>query len=457
MNKNKRKKSIIGFIIAFIIIFSCLLASVVRVRLYNKKQHIESFVGYEFLNKEVVRNNIGLSVIPRTSTWGKIFDFNNEGLTDNNYQAYTYDFTIFNNSKDRINDFHFKLQFNQESYISQGWNGAIEIHQLRDDNEYVATVPDLRDFNTNDYNFDIFRVDGEELVVMKPGDYLVYWPSSTLNAKEIPIEANEATTPGIIMYFPMNVEVENLSFSLYYRMHRMLATDVFFIISFLALIIWILVLIINIITTQKIKKYMIQHERDNKIINESIETFTGFIDAKDPYTNGHSKRVAIYTRMIAKELGFEGDELDRFYYIALLHDCGKIGVPDNILDKPSKLTDEEFEIVKAHTLMGGEILKRFKSLKDVELGALFHHERYDGGGYPVGLVGEEIPLIARIICVADAYDAMNTNRIYRNKLDRETIISEIEKNKGLQFDPKIADVMLGLIKSRKVDLVDTEK
>ena len=153
---------------------------------------------------------------------------------------------------------------------------------------------------------------------------------------------------------------------------------------------------------------------------------------------------------IAEAMGYEGEELDRIYYVALLHDCGKIGVPDNILRKPGKLTDEEFEIIKSHTVRGGEILSRFKSLKNVGEGALYHHERYDGKGYPEGRAGEDIHLIARMICVADSFDAMNSNRVYRKKLTREYIIGEIEKNKGRQFDPEIADVMLRLLRENRL-------
>lgn len=206
-------------------------------------------------------------------------------------------------------------------------------------------------------------------------------------------------------------------------------------------------LLIYVITSVKIRKYREQHEHDNRMIRESIETFTGFIDAKDPYTNGHSNRVAQYTRLIAEQMGSEGEELDRIYYVALLHDCGKIGIPDSILSKPERLTDEEYQIIKTHTVRGGEILDHFKSLEGVNEGALYHHERYDGKGYPKGLAGEEIPLIARMICVADAFDTMNSNRVYRKKLTKESIINEIESNKGSQFDPEIADVMLKLLRS----------
>ncbi|MBR2762607.1 MAG: HD domain-containing protein, partial [Solobacterium sp.] len=122
--------------------------------------------------------------------------------------------------------------------------------------------------------------------------------------------------------------------------------------------------------------------------------------------------------------------------------------------KPGKLTDEEFEIIKSHTVRGGEILASFKSLKDADEGALYHHERYDGHGYPEGKAGEDIPLIARMICVADSFDAMNTNRVYRSRLSKEHIIDEIEKNKGKQFDPDIADIMLRLLREGKIRIGD---
>ena len=285
---------------------------------------------------------------------------------------------------------------------------------------------------------------------MKDGDYLVYYPSTGMNAMEIPIKANEGTTPGFIMYVPIGASIEDSSLALDFTFHRLLTGEPLFWVSLAGLAVWLVAALVFSITTAQIKKYNERHERDNVIINESIETFTGFIDAKDPYTNGHSKRVAVYTRCIADEMGYAGEELDRIYYIALLHDCGKIGVPDSILTKPGRLTDEEFEVIKSHTVRGGEILSHFKSLKNAGEGALYHHERYDGKGYPEGRAGEEIPLIARMICVADSFDAMNTNRVYRNKLSKERIIEEIETNKGRQFDPQIADVFLRLLREDKL-------
>ncbi|MBQ3968456.1 MAG: HD domain-containing protein, partial [Lachnospiraceae bacterium] len=122
--------------------------------------------------------------------------------------------------------------------------------------------------------------------------------------------------------------------------------------------------------------------------------------------------------------------------------------------KPGRLTDEEFEVIKSHTVRGGEIMSHFKSLENAGEGALYHHERYDGKGYPEGRKGEEIPFIARMICVADSFDAMNTNRVYRKKLTKEDILAELERCKGSQFDPKIADVMIELIKSDRLNVIE---
>jgi HD-GYP domain-containing protein (c-di-GMP phosphodiesterase class II) len=297
---------------------------------------------------------------------------------------------------------------------------------------------------------DIVTVDGESLVHMKPGDYLIYNPSSSMNAMEVPIKPLEGTTPGIILYVEVGESIEESSLELDYTFHRLLTSDVLFWVSLGLLALWLIALLVYMFTSAQIRRYQERHERDNEIINESIETFTGFIDAKDPYTNGHSKRVARYTRMIAKEFGYDGEDLDRIYYMALLHDCGKIGVPDNILGKPGTLTEEEFEIIKSHTVRGSEILSSFKSLDHADLGARYHHERFDGKGYPEGKSGDDIPFIARMICVADSFDAMNSDRVYRRKLSRDRILSEIEENKGKQFDPTVADVMLGLLKDGKI-------
>jgi len=176
-----------------------------------------------------------------------------------------------------------------------------------------------------------------------------------------------------------------------------------------------------------------------------VKTLASAIDAKDRYTNGHSSRVAKYSKEIARRAGKPVEFQDEIYFIALLHDIGKIGIPDNILNKNSKLTDEEYETIKQHPSIGVEILKNITEMPKIEVGAHYHHERFDGKGYPERLAGYDIPEIGRIIAVADAYDAMTSRRSYRSGLPQETVRNEIVRGRGLQFDPDFADIMLQMI------------
>lgn len=177
---------------------------------------------------------------------------------------------------------------------------------------------------------------------------------------------------------------------------------------------------------------------------QTVQTLANAIDAKDRYTNGHSTRVAEYSVLLAKEVGFKESEIENLRYTALLHDIGKIGVPDTILNKPGKLSETEYDLIKSHTMIGGDILKNITTLQGAENVARYHHENYDGKGYPCGLKGTEIPAEARIVCIADAYDAMNSKRVYRKSLPKDVIRDELLKGRGTQFDPGYLDAFLRL-------------
>ena len=179
----------------------------------------------------------------------------------------------------------------------------------------------------------------------------------------------------------------------------------------------------------------------------SIMSIANTIDAKDKYTSGHSVRVAKCSVAIARELGWSEERIRNFHYVALLHDIGKIGIPDAILNKPSRLTDEEFDIIKKHPMIGGEILKDIHMIEHVQEGALFHHEKFDGSGYPTGIEGNSIPLYARIVCIADSYDAMSSDRVYRKRLTTEEIIAEFKRCRGKQFDPQLTDVFINMLEA----------
>lgn len=187
------------------------------------------------------------------------------------------------------------------------------------------------------------------------------------------------------------------------------------------------------------------YEKVGRMSLQMVHTLANTIDAKDSYTNGHSTRVAEYSVMLAEKMGYTGERLERVQFAALLHDIGKIGVPVEIINKPARLTDEEYEIIKTHPVIGANILKEITEIPDISIGARYHHERYDGKGYPDHLKGQDIPEIARIIGVADSYDVMTSTRSYRDVLPQEVVRKEIEKGKGTQFDPEIADIMLKLM------------
>lgn len=196
----------------------------------------------------------------------------------------------------------------------------------------------------------------------------------------------------------------------------------------------------------KMESFRRRQKEYKEITDQALKTIANTIDAKDSYTKGHSVRVAGYSREIARRLGMSEEEQERVYYIALLHDIGKIGIPDAILNKPEELEEAEYKIMRRHTSIGGDILKDFTALPDIDQGAVSHHERFDGKGYPAGLKGSEIPLVARIICAADTYDAMSTKRAYRSPRSREYILSEFKKYSGRQFDPQIAQIIIAIVK-----------
>ncbi|MCR4579708.1 MAG: HD domain-containing protein [Treponema sp.] len=182
-----------------------------------------------------------------------------------------------------------------------------------------------------------------------------------------------------------------------------------------------------------------------RMFGQTSEALATAIDAKDKYTHGHSTRVAEYSLKIARSIGKSEEECQKVYFAALLHDVGKIGVPDNIINKDQKLTDEEFAQIKLHPIYGDLILSQIRESPYLSLGAHYHHERYDGRGYPTGLSGEAIPEIARIIAVADSYDAMTSKRSYRDPLPQQKVREEIYKGIGTQFDPLYAKQMIKLI------------
>ncbi len=183
---------------------------------------------------------------------------------------------------------------------------------------------------------------------------------------------------------------------------------------------------------------------------EVVNTLRGVVDAKDTYTKGHSDRVSYYAAALARRLGRDDACCEQIRVAGLFHDVGKLSVPDEILLKPTSLTDEEYEIIKTHSRKGTDILSALTQFRPILPAVLSHHERYDGGGYPEGLKGEEIPEMARIIAVADSFDAMTSDRQYRRSLGFRHAVEELERGRGTQFDPGIADAFLSMLRDPAV-------
>ena len=179
-----------------------------------------------------------------------------------------------------------------------------------------------------------------------------------------------------------------------------------------------------------------------KVYLDTIRALAAAIDAKDPYTKGHSERVAKTSVALAQELNLSDRDIENIEYTALLHDIGKIGIADNILGKDSSLTNKEFDKIKEHTIMGAKIIEPVDFLKNSYKAIYHHHERYNGKGYPDRIKGEEIPILARIIAVADAYDAMSSDRPYRKKLNKDKILKELKDQSGKQFDPEVVKALI---------------
>lgn len=197
-----------------------------------------------------------------------------------------------------------------------------------------------------------------------------------------------------------------------------------------------------------------KNEESLHLIQDISGAFAKCVDMKDAYTNGHSTRVAHYTALLASRLGKTPEEVDKIYNIALLHDIGKISIPDNILNKPGKLTEEEYQVMKSHPSRGFNILRDVSIAPDLALGAGYHHEKYDGTGYPSGKKGDEIPQVAQIIAVADTFDAMYSTRPYRKKMSIDAVASELRRVAGQQLNPDYVELFLQLIEEGEVDKID---
>lgn len=449
----RKRNNFFGISLGIIILL--MIALCVGVIQFNQQERV--FI-YSAANTEddKLMADCAVTIKPRggsTDSWIKRVDAGAEGEIQ--YAGIIYDVMLVNRTEYEIRDWTLEIQVPQDSYLNNAWCGQLEIHQNITGDENVQAL-DLRKYIEQETEIVLEHeiVGGDLMIPVYGGDYFVYLPSvkdieNIIEPSDIEDGDYKSKRVDFIAYHKTNLEdktpVEYTTAVLRYYLHRELTSIPTFWGLIVAFGAWIICAVNVHIVHVRTKRLVAQTKRDAQIIEQSMSTFMGFIDAKDASTNGHSKRVAKYAKILAERYGLDEAEAKRVYYIALMHDCGKIGIPDAILNKPEKLTVEEYEVIKTHTTCGYSILEDFTSIEGIREGALYHHERYDGTGYPEGLQGAQIPLIARIICVADSFDVMNSERCYQNKMTKDDIVEQLKLNRGKQFDPKLVDVFLNIL------------
>ena len=311
-----------------------------------------------------------------------------------------YDGTIVNKSNYTLRDWRIVLRMPGKSHIDSSWNGT--------------------------YTYE--------------GNDIVYIPDDSIGMNVLP--AHESNTFGMVMYSHglMNIyrfqvigylDKQLTDYPLFYVMLCMTAV-------FLAMIIG------NMVVVLRMRKLEQRRIMDEKIIIDTLQMLAKLIDAKDSYTNGHSDRVAEYAVLLAKEMHMKPDDIRFMRYMGLMHDCGKMGIPDSVLNKPDKLTPEEMDIIRSHTVLGGKIVENFTAMPGVQECALYHHERYDGKGYPKGLKGEEIPIAAQVVSLADVYDALTAKRVYKAAYSSDEALKMILNGECGKFNPLLLECLLDI-------------
>lgn len=372
------------------------------------------------------------------------------GITLN---AKIYEMAITNNSHTLVEDWVLRMNINEACYLNNGWCGTFEIHQFDENGKESTQTVDLRNFDYNALKIKYHQAGQDLLIPLNVGDYLIYHPDASGDSGEVPIKGSKelsgAAVCGVIMY-SRSGDTDLSDFEMSYRLHMSVwdgNKGTFFIVAALAIALSLIILGTIFLVSVRFEERMVTL---GKTVEDALKICSSIADSRDYHSKGHSERVAAYSRMIAEKLGMEKNDCDIVYNAALLHNIGNYSVSEQTLRKNGKLTSGEYAEVKNHTVKGAEILKGIEYIPQAAEAALYHHERFDGTGYPYGKKENEIPLIARIVAVADAYDAMSNDRPYRNKLMRDQIREEFIKKKGSQFDPAITTAFLDIMGERNL-------
>ncbi len=455
------QKNLIAVIIAIVAFLLAMATVYVWSLHYNKTDRRVSLADGSFDGEKYVFEDFTVQIGPRggdSGAWLKDPIYDEAGNELHGASVGTiYEIILYNKSDATITDWNMEVFAPEYMWLNNAWNGTMELRQTTSGEELVQEL-DLSEYTQKEIILDYYLDHTGPMIPLNEGDSFVYIPSQADNEMPlVPSEEDKDVKDKAIVGFIIYVPDQTLDYVavfdeavINYHMQKSVWDYPVFIFLLVVLSIYIVILITLVVSQIRVNKLLRQQKHDAQIIEQSISTFINFIEAKDPQTKGHSERVARYSYLLAQKMGYSERECNRISYVALMHDCGKISIPVTILQKKDKLTEEEYEVIKSHTTYGNQMLRDFSSIDGISMGALYHHERYDGKGYPSGMAGEEIPMIARIIGVADSLDAMNSNRCYRPRLTKEVIIQELINNKGKQFDATVVDYVIELINEGKI-------
>ncbi len=445
MTKVDNHKKVIRILTFILLAITAVILVLFVIHAINVKNYNEE---WRVVTPDSSATQVVVDIHPRggsTDSWLKT----DTGLgTDLN--AKIYDLVVTNNAHTYVEDWYIRIQITENCYLNNAWCGKFEVHQFDERGKELSQTVDLRDFDYNDLQINYYHAGQDLLIPLTPGDYLIYHPDAGVS-EEVPIKGTAdmsgSSVCGIIMY-SVSGDVDLNAYELSYRLHQSVwegKQGSFFIAAFALLALSFMILGTVFLVTVRFEGRI---QSQNRVLGDAFKICCGLADSRDYYSKGHSERVALYSRMIGEKMGMDKSDCDLVYNAALLHDIGNAFVSEQILRKNGKLTREEYAEVKRHTVRASEILKEATSIPKAEEAALYHHEHFDGSGYPYGKKEEEIPLIARIVAVAEAYDAMSNDRPYRQKLMREQIREELIKNRGTQFDPAIVTAFLDIMGER---------
>ena len=436
-SKNLINRIFIILSISFVIIIISFVFHIIQTNKFNQQDRFET--------QDTVSMDVTADIHPRgmlTDSWEK-----NDAFEDTVINGKIYEATITNNSKCLLTDWKLKVNVKESCWLNNAWNGTMEVHQFVDGEEKIQTL-DLRDYDSNDITIDYMLAGQDLLIPLNSGDYFIYLPYEGTDSGEVPIKStSELSGQANIGFIIYSIDGENdlTNYVMTYHLNKSYFAGPIGITFMILIPAWILLMLVFTVIAWIVIKFESTMHYQSQIIDDMFSICSILADEKDYYHKDHSPIIANYARKIAEAMGMDKQDCNIVYYGALLHNIGNYAVPERILGKSTKHTDDEEKIIQSHTIKGAKLMEQIGSMPHAALAVMYHHEKYDGTGYPAGKKGEDIPLIARIIAVADAYDDISNDREYRKKYTLEEQKAFFKENAGTWFDPFIVEVFLKII------------